>query len=227
MPSYLDLGVIAIILISAVLAMVRGFTREVLAIASWGAAAVAAIYFHPLVLPYVKPYISKDTVALAAAAALVFFATLIIVSIITVKVSDAILDSKVGPLDRSLGFVFGALRGLLLCVIAFAFFNWLVPEKAQPVWVKDAKIKPLLQSTGEELMAMLPDDPEGLLNKLKKAKPASEEPVPDSDAPLSPNPAPAAPAPAPATPGAPAPAAPGGAAPATPSPTPPVQQNKN
>ena len=133
MPSYLDLGVIAIVLISAALAMVRGFTREVLAIASWGAAAVAAIYFHPLVLPFVKPYISKDTVALAASAAIVFFATLIVVSIITVKVSDAILDSKVGPLDRSLGFVFGAARGLLLAVIAFAFFNWLVPEKAQPV----------------------------------------------------------------------------------------------
>ena len=224
MPSYLDLGVIAIILISAIVAMVRGFTREVLAIASWGAAAVAAIYFHPLVLPYVKPYISKDTVALAAAAALVFFATLIIVSIITVKVSDAILDSKVGPLDRSLGFVFGALRGLLLCVIAFAFFNWLVPEKAQPVWVKNAKIKPLLQSTGEELMAMLPDDPEGLLNKLKKAKPASEEAVPDSDAPLSPTPSPGTPAPT--TPGSPPSAAPGNPVPATPSPTTPSQQNK-
>jgi membrane protein required for colicin V production len=210
MLPYLDLGVIAIVLISAVLAMVRGFTREVLAIASWGAAAVAAIYFHPLVLPFVKPYISKDTIALAAAAAIVFFATLIIVSIITVKISDAILDSKVGPLDRSLGFVFGALRGLLLCVIAFAFFNWLVPEKTQPVWVKDAKLKPLLQSTGEELMAMLPDDPEGLLNKLKKAKPASDEPAPDSDT----SPAPGA-APAPGSPAAPT----HSAAPATPSPT--------
>jgi membrane protein required for colicin V production len=213
MLPYLDLGVIAIVLISAVLAMVRGFTREVLAIASWGAAAVAAIYFHPLVLPFVKPYISKDTIALAAAAAIVFFATLIIVSIITVKISDAILDSKVGPLDRSLGFVFGALRGLLLCVIAFAFFNWLVPEKTQPVWVKDAKLKPLLQSTGEELMAMLPDDPEGLLNKLKKAKPASDEPAPDSDT----SPAPGA-APAPGSPAAPT----HSAAPATPSPTAPA-----
>jgi membrane protein required for colicin V production len=213
MLPYLDLGVIAIVLISAVLAMVRGFTREVLAIASWGAAAVAAIYFHPLVLPFVKPYISKDAIALAVAAAIVFFATLIIVSIITVKISDAILDSKVGPLDRSLGFVFGALRGLLLCVIAFAFFNWLVPEKTQPVWVKDAKLKPLLQSTGEELMAMLPDDPEGLLNKLKKAKPASDEPAPDSDT----SPAPGA-APAPGSPAAPS----HSAAPATPSPTAPA-----
>lgn len=211
MPSYLDLGVIAIVLISAVLAMVRGFTREVLAIASWGAAAVAAIYFHPYVLPYVKPYISKGAVALAAAAAIVFFVTLIVVSIITVKISDAILDSKVGPLDRSLGFVFGAVRGLLLCVIAFVFFNWLVPEKAQPGWVRDARMRPVLQSTGEELIALLPDDPEGLINKLKRPKTGSDETVPDGDTPAatpgSPPP-PAAPAPATAPPAPPGPTAP-------------------
>jgi membrane protein required for colicin V production len=183
MPSYLDLGLIVVVLISAFLAMLRGFTREVLAIASWGAAAVAAIYLHPLVLPYVKPYIAKDVIALAVAAAAVFFVTLIVVSLITVKLSDAILDSKVGAIDRSLGFLFGAVRGLLLCVIAFVFFNWLVPAQTQPGWVKTARMKPLLQATGDRLMAILPDDPEGLLNKLKKPKSAgaSEETVPDTD----------------------------------------------
>ncbi len=129
MPSYLDLGLIVVVLISAFLAMLRGFTREVLAIASWGARRVAAIYLHPLLLPYVKPYISKEPVGLAVSAAAVFFRDLIIVSLITIKLSDAILDSKVGALDRSLGFVFGAARGLLLCVIAFVFFSWLVPKK--------------------------------------------------------------------------------------------------
>ena len=143
MPPYLDIGLIVVILVSALLAMLRGFTREVLAIASWGAAALAAIYLHPFVLPYIKPYVSKDVVALALAAAGVFFVTLIVVSLITIKFSDAILDSKVGPLDRSLGFVFGAVRGLLLCVIAFVFFNWLVPEKTQPEWVKSARMRPL------------------------------------------------------------------------------------
>lgn len=183
MPSYLDLGLIVVVLISAFLAMLRGFTREVLAIASWGAAALAAIYLHPLALPYVKPYIAKDVIALAVAAAAVFFVTLIVVSLITVKLSDAILDSRVGALDRSLGFLFGAVRGLLLCVIAFVFFNWLVPAQTQPGWVKTARMKPLLQATGDRLMAILPDDPEGLLNKLKKPKSAgaSEETVPDTD----------------------------------------------
>jgi membrane protein required for colicin V production len=184
MPSYLDLGLICVVLISALLAMVRGFTREVLAIASWGAAAIAAVYLHPLVLPYVKQYVSKDVVALAIAAASVFFVTLVVVSLVTIRLSDAILDSRVGALDRSLGFVFGAVRGLLLCVIAFVFFSWLVPEKTQPEWVKTARMKPILQATGDELMAMLPDDPEGLLARLKKPKAgSSDEPAPDSDAP--------------------------------------------
>jgi membrane protein required for colicin V production len=183
MPSYLDLGLIVVVLISAFLAMLRGLTREVLAIASWGAAALAAIYLHPLALPYVKPYIAKDVIALGAAAAAVFFVTLIAVSLITIKLSDAILDSKIGALDRSLGFLFGAVRGLLLCVIAFVFFNWLVPAQTQPGWVKTARMRPLLQATGDRLMAVLPDDPEGLLNKLKKPKSAgaSEETVPDTD----------------------------------------------
>jgi membrane protein required for colicin V production len=191
MPSYLDLGLIVVIFISAFLAMLRGFTREVLAIASWGGAAAAAYYFYPLVLPYVTPHISNKNVALGVSAAAVFFAALILVSIITVKLSDAILDSKVGALDRSLGFVFGAARGLLLCVIAFVFFNWLVPEKTQPDWVKTARTRPLLLATGDQLLAVVPED---LLAKLKKPKGGvtAEEPAPDSD--VEPKAAPTAPA---------------------------------
>ena len=188
MLPWLDLGLIAVILISAFLAMLRGFTREVLAIGSWVAAAVAAFYFHPLVVPYIKTYIKADlneNYARGLGAAAVFLVTLIIVWVITIKLSDAILDSKVGALDRSLGFLFGAVRGLLLCVIAFLFFNWLVPAQTQPNWVKTARARPLLQATGDELIAVLPlpDEVEGFLNKLKKPKSAgtSEETVPDTD----------------------------------------------
>ena len=182
MPSYLDLALIGVILVSALLAMLRGFTREILAIASWGAAAVAALYLHPLVLPYLKPYIQKDSIALAAAIGSVFFVTLVVVSLITVRLSDVILDSKVGALDRSMGFVFGALRGLLLCGVAFIFFNWLVPEKTQPEWVKNAKMRPLLTATGDEIMSVLPDDPDSILAKLKKPRgPVTDEPAADSD----------------------------------------------
>ena len=187
MPSYLDIGLIVVVLISALLSMLRGFTREVLAIASWGAAAAAAFYFYPLLLPTMKSYIAKDQLALAAAVGAIFFASLIVVSVITVRLSDVILDSRIGALDRSLGFIFGAGRGALLCVVAFVFYSWLVPHKAQPDWVKNSRTAPLLAATGDHLMAMLPDDPESaILSKLKKPKgdePMPEETVPPTTAP--------------------------------------------
>jgi membrane protein required for colicin V production len=185
MPSYLDLGILAIILVSALLSMMRGFTREVLAIGSWAAAAAAAYYFYPVVLPYAKPYIHKDIVAQAVSAAAVFFATLIVVSLLTVRLSDAILDSKIGALDRSLGFLFGAARGFLLGVVAFSIFNWLVADKQQPEWVKTAKTRPVLMDTANRVVAMLPDDAASAIEgwiKSKNASGAVEEPLDESGA---------------------------------------------
>src|SRR6478736_6390741 len=127
--TILDLVVIGVVLISALLAAVRGFTREVLAIVAWVAAAAAAWFLHKLVLPYAEQYISNKTIALVAAIGGIFVLTLIIVSIITVKVSDLILDSRIGALDRTLGFVFGAARGFLICVIGWIFLGWLLQGK--------------------------------------------------------------------------------------------------
>jgi membrane protein required for colicin V production len=181
MPSYLDLAVITVVLVSGMLALLRGFTREVLAILSWVAAAAAAYFFYPLALPYIKPYISKDEIALAASVASVFFVSLIAVSLVTVKLSDIILDSKVGALDRTLGFLFGAVRGALLAVVAFVFYSWLVPETNQPEWIKDARAKPFLVAGGEKLREMLPDDIDSIVAKIKakKGAPAIEEPPAD------------------------------------------------
>ncbi|MFO1103753.1 MAG: CvpA family protein [Methylocystis sp.] len=183
MPSYLDLAVIIVVLVSGMLALLRGFTREVLAILSWVAAAAAAYFFYPLALPYIKPYIAKDEIALLASAASVFLVALIAVSLVTVKLSDIILDSKVGALDRTLGFLFGAVRGALIAVVAFVFYSWLVPEANQPQWIKDARAKPFLTAGGEKLREMLPDDIDSIVAKIKakKGAPANEEPPADVD----------------------------------------------
>src|SRR5271156_5392390 len=200
MPSYLDLGVLGVVFVSALLSMMRGFTREVLAIGSWVAAAAAAYYLHPHVMPYLAPYIHKPVVLQAVAAAIVFFATLVVVSLFTVRVSDAILDSKIGALDRSLGFVFGAARGFLLAVVAFSIFNWLVGDKQQPDWVKTAKTRPALVGTANWVIALLPEDAAATLESWIKSKgvaPSNEEP-PDESVPPGANSAPvASPTPAP------------------------------
>jgi membrane protein required for colicin V production len=173
---YLDLFLIAVMLISGLLAMVRGLIREVLSIAGWGAAAVAGLYAFSKLLPVTKQYIANDYVAAGVTVGGAFFLTLIVVSIITVKISDTVLDSRIGALDRTLGFLFGLARGLIIVVVAFIFFDWLVPAKSQPEMVRNARSRIVLQNTGEWLKGLLPEDPENtILKKLKKPKPGEED----------------------------------------------------
>src|SRR5690242_4425704 len=177
--TWLDIILIAVMLISALLAMIRGFMREVLSIAAWVIAAGVTLYSYTKLLPFAKTYFNNDIVAVAVVVAGTFIATLLVVSMITVRFSDMVLDSRVGALDRSMGFVFGLGRGLVIVVVAFLFFAWLVPDRSQPEWVRGAKSRVVLQGTGDWLMSMLPDDPEStILKRLKKPKPEEEEPTP-------------------------------------------------
>lgn len=184
--SLLDIGLLAVMLVSGVLAMVRGFMREVLSIAAWAIAALATLYGYAKAVPYAKQYISNDLIATGVAVGCIFLGTLLIVSLFTVKISDIILDSRVGALDRSLGFLFGLARGLLIMVVAFLFFVWLVPAKSLPDAVKNARSRPVLQGTGDWLLSVLPDDPESaILKRLKRPK-EGDDAAPADTAPPAP-----------------------------------------
>jgi membrane protein required for colicin V production len=174
--TILDIILLGVMLVSALLAMIRGFMREILSIAAWVIAAGATLYAYAKLLPTAKTYFNNDIVAAGVVIGGTFLLTLIIVSVITVRFSDMVLDSRVGALDRTLGFLFGLARGLVIVVVAFMFFNWLVPDRSQPEWVRAAKSKVVLTGTGQWLMSMLPEDPEStILKRLKKPKPEDTE----------------------------------------------------
>ncbi|BCH33827.1 colicin V biosynthesis protein [Mesorhizobium sp. L-8-10] len=175
--TLLDGILVGFTLVSAMLAMVRGFSREILSIASWVAAAAAAYFFYPQVLPYVQPYIDHKQIAMAAAAGAVFIVALIVVTVITMKIADFIIDSRVGALDRTLGFLYGAARGILVVAVGLLFFNWLVGVNP-PNWIAEAKSRPLLEDIGGRIQALLPDDPENSI--LKKLTPETGEGAPDA-----------------------------------------------
>jgi membrane protein required for colicin V production len=205
--TLLDGILVGFTLVSAMLAMVRGFSREILSIASWVAAAAAAFFFYPAVLPYVQPYIDQEQLAMAAAAGIVFIIALIVVTVITMKIADFIIDSRVGALDRTLGFLYGAARGILVVAVGLLFFNWLVGTNP-PAWISEAKSRPLLESIGNTLESMLPDDPENSI--LKRLQLDEAEPEAGTETP----PAEAAPTETPPAEEAPAGEAPAGEAPA-------------
>jgi len=173
--TLLDIGLLVVMLISGILAMVRGFMREILSIAAWLIAAGVTLYGYARVEVYVKQYVTNELIAKGVAIGGLFLLTLLIVSLFTVKISDLILDSRVGALDRSLGFLFGLGRGLVIMVVVFLFFSWLVPQKSQPEWVKGARSRVVLQATGDWLLSVLPDDPEtAILKRLRRPKEGDE-----------------------------------------------------
>ena len=164
--SYLDLALIGIAALSGLLAMYRGLTREVLSILSWIAGAAATGYFvytsrpegafRPQVEALGKQFGAPAIVAQIALGALIFLVVLTIVHLITTRISDSILDSNVGMIDRVLGFFFGAVRGFVLVLIPFMFYQEFFPEKdKQFVWVKDAKSLGMLERSARSLRPVL------------------------------------------------------------------------
>jgi membrane protein required for colicin V production len=177
--TLLDIVLLVVMLVSGLLAMIRGFMREVLSIASWAAAAIATLYLYSRLLPEAKKYFTNDYVAIAAVIGGVFLGTLIVVSIITIKISDSVLDSRAGALDRTLGFLFGLARGLIIVVVAFLFFTWLVP-KGQPNWIRDAKSNVVLKGTGEWLISLLPENFDNYISQMLKRRKGDEQEPPDA-----------------------------------------------
>jgi membrane protein required for colicin V production len=161
--TLLDFILIGIMLISGLLALMRGFTREVLSLVAWGIAAVAAYFAikQPKLIEFAMtnvPYLDKEILAQIAVGAVAFVISLIVVSIISVKISDYVVDSAAGAFDRTLGFIFGVVRGFVFVAIAYLFYGWLLPFDKQEPWVRTAFSLPMIKSTGEALLAFMPPE---------------------------------------------------------------------
>lgn len=128
--TVVDAGVAVIVLISAILAYSRGFTRELFALGGWIIAIVVAYYLAPLLdplmreAPLVGPFLAESCIiSLIAAFTIVVALALLVLSIFTPMIANLVLDSVLGPLDRVLGFVFGVARGIVLIAIAFLIYQ--------------------------------------------------------------------------------------------------------
>jgi membrane protein required for colicin V production len=161
--TLLDFLLLGIMLVSGLLALARGFTREVLSLVAWAVAAVAAYFAikQPDLVAFAKsniPYLDKEILAQIAVGAAAFLVALIIVSIISVKISDYVVDSAAGSFDRTLGFIFGVVRGFIFVAIAYLFYGWLIPFEKQEAWVRNAYSLPMIKSAGEGLLSFMPPD---------------------------------------------------------------------
>lgn len=175
-----DVGVGILVFISAILATTRGLTREVLSLATWAGSAIIAVWmwqYHP---DLARQYIRETVVADIATVVVTFIVSLILLHLITMRLADFVVDSRIGPLDRTLGFVFGALRGILIGVVAVIFGSWLLGDNL-PGWARDSKSLPMLTSIGDGLIAALPPNLEEQVNQILQRGPG-QDPTTNPDA---------------------------------------------
>ncbi len=162
MFQILDFILLGIMLVSGLLALARGFTREVLSLVAWGLAAAAGWFatkqkpIMDLVTPHVDP--AKPIIAQIIVAAGAFIVVLIFLSMIGVKISDRVVDSSAGAVDRSIGFLYGLARGLVLVSVCYLFYGWLLPVEKQEDWVRNAVSLPTIRWVSSTMMSYMPPD---------------------------------------------------------------------
>ncbi len=124
----------------------RGFTREILSLLAWAGAAAAAYALFPLLRPVGNMYISPGWLADGASAMGIFLPSLLLLWMLSSNLSHRVKTSAIGALDRTLGFVFGLGRGVVLVAILFLGLGWLIPmEPEPPAWVAGARTLPLVK----------------------------------------------------------------------------------
>lgn len=156
--NVVDIGVAAVLLISAIFAYARGFVHEVLAVAGWIGAILVTIYSFPYVQPYARQVIAIELAADLAAGTIVFVITLVALTILTRAVSKRVQASALNALDRSLGFLFGLGRGALVVCVAYLGLEFVMPKAEQPDWVRNAKSMQLIEPGARALTALIPSD---------------------------------------------------------------------
>jgi membrane protein required for colicin V production len=156
--TFLDIAIGVVLLISGGLAFIRGFVQEVLAVGAWVGAIAAAVFGFPYAQPYARDLIPHELGADVAAGAAVFVVSLVVLSLLTRTLSDRVKDSALNALDRSLGFLFGLLRGAVLVCLAYIAVEWLVVPAQQPSWLRDARAMPIVEWGADQLKSLVPSE---------------------------------------------------------------------
>jgi membrane protein required for colicin V production len=138
--TWVDLVVLAVLAVSAALAFMRGFVREVLGLAGWVGAIAAAVWGLPLLRPWLTHWMHPSPWIDPAGFVAIFLVALIVLLPIAGVIGRAVRNSPLGGLDRTLGLVFGLVRGAALVIIAYIGAGMVLPVNQWPEPVQQARL---------------------------------------------------------------------------------------
>jgi membrane protein required for colicin V production len=160
--TWVDGVVLAVLVVSAVLAYLRGLVQEVLGVGAWIGAIALGLALRPQVEPVVSgllPLSWPREAVTAISVGGVFLLVLIVLKVIIGAIARRVQDSVLGSTDRALGLLFGLARGAFLVVLAYIVGGLVMPAADRwPEPVRDARALPLVAEGAEWLAERLPPE---------------------------------------------------------------------
>lgn len=158
-PLFFDLIIIALLLISVGLGFIRGFCNEIFTLIGWIGAVIATIFFTPVMRDIGRSLIEQKWLADLATATVIFIATMALFTTLSHLVTKGIHVTRLGIIDRSLGFGFGLLRGIVMAGLCFLLFAYVFSDvKKRPDFIQEARTRPFLEMSARWMKAILPLD---------------------------------------------------------------------
>jgi len=153
-------GVLLILLAaSAVLSFMRGFVHEFLGVAAWIGATLAGFALSDQVTPLLQNTIEPPWLAEGIAVGVVFLIVLVILKLIIHALASRVQDSPLGGVDRSLGAIFGVVRGAFIAVLAYVVVGLFFPAVERwPEAVREARALPLVADGAKWVVAGMPEE---------------------------------------------------------------------
>jgi membrane protein required for colicin V production len=151
-----DLGIIAVVVVSGLLAYARGFARELVTVGALGGAAAVTYFLFDPAMDVTRKWIAAEQLAAGITIAGLFAATLVAVLLVGHPLAGRIGGSNAGPVDHWLGLVFGFMRGSLIVVILYMLLAFAMPAREQPEWLREAKLLPVVEELADWLLDLVP-----------------------------------------------------------------------
>lgn len=154
-----DIIVLLIVGVAAIGGFMRGFVQEVLSLAAWGVAVVAIRFLHTDVTAFLFEYVGTPSGAAVLAFVLLLLIPYVAMKLIAGRLGRASRNSVLGPFDRVLGFGFGAVKGVVIVIMAFSIlvlgYDTIWGIGGRPTWMTTARTYPFVNASADAMVQLI------------------------------------------------------------------------
>jgi uncharacterized membrane protein required for colicin V production len=163
-----DVGFIVTILLSSVLGLLRGITKEFFTLISWSGSAFLAYCTFPLLKNITRDYVSSPMLADGITLLVIFLVFLICLTFLSQLLTSLVQRSSLNSLDRSLGFGFGVMRGCFILFLLEILISCIYERTLYPPVLKTSRFYDFMIQGSDTLVRVFPSSLQNMITQQRQ-----------------------------------------------------------